>query len=162
MKRKTIITGIIIVICAILLMIFINKDNNTYNTTVKDIEDFTIEDNSRYIILYSSESDKYYLAKVSSYALDNSLYYLGEEACNFKKIDNNVIVISNENQVVYASGEYVVIPNEVYDIKTIGLLMISYDSKNHDMQILKRNSEAKCILEFKYYNKFIPIYLIET
>ena len=34
---------------------------------IKDIEDFTIEDNSRYIILYSSESDKYYLAKVSSF-----------------------------------------------------------------------------------------------
>lgn len=120
-----------------------------------------IENNTRYIILYNSEENKYYLSELSSYMLDNNLYYLGDNACNFKKIDNNII-ISNSKQVVYSSENYDLLPNEVYDIQPLGKLMISYDCKNHDMQILKRNSEAKCILKFKYYNYFIPVDLIET
>lgn len=161
MKRKIIlITSILIVFIA--FSFYIKQDKNTYNATIKDMNNFTIKDNARYIILYNSESNKYYLAEVLSYRLDNNLYYLGEEACNFKQIENDVIVLSTEEKIVYASGEYKYLSNEVYDIQTIGLLMISYDSKNHNMQILKRNSEEKCILEFKYYKDFIPVDLIET
>jgi hypothetical protein len=163
MKKTKLIFGVIFIcVVSIAFIFFIKKDDDIYTPTIEDINNFTIENNNRYIILYSSEDNKYYLGKVSSYALDDSLYYLGNTACNFKKVNNNLTVISNSEQVVYSSGEYDSLPDKVYDIKTIGNLMITYDSKNHDMQILKRESEAKCILKFKYYNNFIPVDLIET
>lgn len=161
MKRKIIIYSIILICIISIVFIFLKKHDDIYSPTIRNIDSFVIENNTRYIILYSSEENKYYLGELSSDILDNNLYYLGDTACNFKKIDNNII-ISNSEQVVYSSENYNLLPNEVYDIKTLGKLMISYDSKNHDMQILKRDSEAKCILKFKYYNHFIPIDLIET
>lgn len=162
MKKKIIIFSVVFIcIVSIAFIFFTRKDDDIYTPTIKGIDNFTIENNNRYIILYSSEDNKYYLGKVSTYALDDNLYYLGDTACNFKKVNNNLIVISNSEQVVYSSGDYDFLPDKVYDIKTMGNLMISYDSKNHDMQILKRESEAKCILKFKYYNNFTPVDLIE-
>ena len=138
------------------------KNDDPYSPVIKNIDSFIIEDDTRYIILYNSEENHYYLGKVTHYTLDKNLYYLGNTVCNFKKADNDIIVISNSNQVIYSSGDYDLLPDDVYDIKSFGLLMITYDVKSHDMQILKRNSEANCTLKFKYYNYFIPVDLIET
>lgn len=161
MKRKMIIFSVILVCMISITFIFFNRTEETYTPTIYDINDFVIEKDKRYIILYASEENKYYLGEVLPYALDNDLYDLGNKACHFKMIDNNMI-ISNNKEVIYSSENNDQILSDVYDVNGLGYLMISYDSKNHDMQILKRESEAKCILTFQYYQDYIPIDLIET
>ncbi|MBM6841921.1 hypothetical protein H6A03_10310 [[Clostridium] spiroforme] len=145
--KKIILFSIMIVCIVSVSLAFLTKKDDPYNPVIKNIDSFIIEDDTRYIILYNSDENR---------------YYLGDTVCNFKKADNDIIVISNSNQVIYSSGNYDLLPDDVYDVKSLGLLMITYDVKSHDMQILKRNSEANCTLKFKYYCKFIPVDLIET
>lgn len=161
-EKKITFFSIIIVCIVSISLVFFTKKYDPYSPIIRNIDSFIIEDDTRYIILYNSEENCYYLGTVTHYALDNNLYYLGDTVCNFKEVDHDLIVISNSNQVIYSSGNYDLLPDDVYDIKSLGLLMITYDVKSHDMQILKRNSEATCILKFKYYYDFIPVDLIET
>lgn len=160
--KKIILFSIMIVCIVSVSLVFLTKKDDPYNPVIKNIDSFRIEDSTRYLILYNSDENHYYLGKVTSYVLDDNLYYLGDTTCNFKKADNDIIVISNSEQVIYASGNYDLLPDDVYDVKSLGLLRIRYNAKNHDMQILRRNSEALCKLKFKYYCKFIPVDLIET
>ena len=160
--KKIILFSIMIVCIVSVSLVFLTKKDDPYNPVIKNIDSFIIEDDTRYIILYHSDENHYYLGKVEPYALDDQLYYLGDTVCNFKKADNDIIVISNSEQVIYASGNYDLLPDDVYDVKSLGMLRIRYNAKNHDMQILRRNSEVNCILKFKYYCKFIPVDLIET
>ena len=160
--KKIILFSIMIVCIVSVSLVFLTKKDDPYNPVIKNIDSFRIEDSTRYLILYNSDENHYYLGKVTSYVLDDNLYYLGDTTCNFKKADNDIIVISNSNQVIYSSGNYDLLPDDVYDVKSLGLLRITYDAKNHDMQIIRRNSEALCKLKFKYYYHFIPVDLIET
>ena len=160
--KKIILFSIMIVCIVSVSLVFLTKKDDPYNPVIKNIDSFRIEDSTRYLILYNSDENHYYLGKVTSYVLDDNLYYLGDTTCNFKKADNDIIVISNSNQVIYSSGNYDLLPDDVYDVKSLGLLRITYDANNHDMQILRRNSEVNCKLKFKYYYHFIPVDLIET
>lgn len=160
--KKIILFSIMIVCIVSVSLVFLTKKDDPYNPVIKNIDSFIIEDDTRYIILYNSEENHNYLGKVTHYTLDNNLYYLGDTVCNFKEVDRDLIVISNRNQVIYSSGNYDLLPDDVYDVKSLGLLRITYDAKNHDMQIIRRNSEALCKLKFKYYYHFIPVDLIET
>lgn len=162
MKKKIIFLSFIIVCIVFVSLAFLTKKDDPYSPVIKNIDSFMIEDDTRYIILYHSDENHYYLGKVEPYSLDDQLYYLGDTVCNFKKADNDTIVISNSEQVIYSSGNYDLLPDDVYDVQSLGLLRIRYNAKNHDMQILRRNSEALCKLKFKYYCKFIPVDLIET
>lgn len=146
--EKKILFSIMIVCIVSVSLVFLTKKDDPYNPVIKNIDSFIIEDDTRYIILYNSDENRYYLGKVGPYELDDNLYYLGDTVCNFKEVDRDLIVISNRNQVIYSSGNYDLLPDDVYDIKSLGLLMITYDVKSHDMQILKRNSEALCKLKF--------------
>ena len=146
--KKIILFSIMIVCIVSVSLVFLTKKDDPYNPVIKNIDSFRIEDSTRYLILYNSDENHYYLGKVTSYVLDDNLYYLGDTTCNFKKADNDIIVISNSNQVIYSSGNYDLLPDDVYDVKPLGLLRITYDAKNHDMQILRRNSEALCKLKF--------------
>jgi len=164
MKRNLVI--IIAALICIVSSVFIfcsKKEETTYDPDIEEIGSFTNEKDNRYIILYSSENNKYYLGKVTTaHMLDHTLYDLGDTACNFKQTNKDLLIINSNNQIIYSTGDDSLLPDETYDVKALGNLIISYDNKNRDMQIIKRGSEAKCILKLKYYENFIPVDLIET
>ena len=155
----------IVVICVAMMFYFKPNDEIMYYPTVYDVEDFKAVDDQRYIILYQSDQDKYYLGTVlGSGAINAVLYDLGEEPCNFKKVNDDVFVISNRKEIVYASDKYNQLPKDVYDIKALGNLKIDL-TEEHEMQILKRDSvtgNENCILSPKYYYDYIPVDLFAT
>ena len=164
-KKILIIVCSIVVVCVAMMFYFKPSDEIIYYPTVYDVEDFKAVDDQRYIILYQSNQDKYYLGTVlGSGAIDDVLYDLGEEPCNFKKVNDDVFVISNRKEIVYANGKYDQLPKDVYDIKALGNLKIDI-TVEHDMQIVKRESvtgNENCFLSPTYYYDYIPVDVFAT
>ena len=82
-KKVLIIVCGIVAVCVAMMFYFKPSDEIMYYPTVYAVEDFKAVDDQRYIILYQSNQDKYYLGTVlGSGAIDDVLYDLGEELCD--------------------------------------------------------------------------------
>ena len=100
MKKKMCILFIVL-ICLFSAMFIYSKSNKTvYSPKIHPTSEIALEEGNRYLILYHTEENKYYLGKVLYYGLDVKLYNLGNQPCNFKMY-NNEILISNEQEVIY-------------------------------------------------------------
>lgn len=85
-KIKYIIAIMIIILGIIVYTINSQKDIIYNPQIINNIEDYKIEETSRYIILYDTQDKKYYLTKIESYGLNEKLLTLGKNLLILKII----------------------------------------------------------------------------
>lgn len=162
-KIKYIIAIMIIILGIIVYTINSQKDIIYNPQIINNIEDYKIEETSRYIILYDTQDKKYYLTKIESYGLNEKLLTLGKKPINFKdNKDGLLTLIASKYHITFYKTGYQKQVDKHNDITQIGLIEKSCDFKNKTIQLLHNKRLAFCHIPFEHYDKYIAIDLIES
>ncbi len=140
-----------------------NNQKSTYNPQIiKDIAEYKVENNSRYIILYDTLDKRYYLTKIESYGLNKQLLDLGEDPLNFKDNKDGLLTLAASNyHITFYEAEYKKQTDKHNNISELGLVEINGNINDSSIQITHNKRVVGCHIPFEQYTHYIAIDLFQ-
>ena len=157
------IIAIMIIILGIIAYTLNSQKDIIYNPQViNNIEDYKIEETSRYIILYDTQDKEYYLTKIESYGLNKQLLDLGEDPLNFKDNKDGLLTLAASNyHITFYEAEYKKQTDKHNNISELGLVEINGNINDSSIQITHNKRVVGCHIPFEQYTHYIAIDLFQ-
>ena len=157
------IIAIMIIILGIIAYTLNSQKDIIYNPQViNNIEDYKIEETSRYIILYDTQDKEYFLAKIESYGLNKQLLDLGEDPLNFKDNKDGLLTLAASNyHITFYEAEYKKQTDKHNNISELGLVEINGNINDSSIQITHNKRVVGCHIPFEQYTHYIAIDLFQ-
>ena len=170
MKRR--LCFLLAIACSLMVMCGCSTKKSTYQLDpmtsyqpeyIRDISLYQVEEGERYIILYDSANKDYLLARVDNQGLDKDLLILGKEVYNFQESQDGLLtIVSSKDHIVFYKDKYEKIEDKHNDVVQIGLIEISYDSQNQDIQVVHNKRPVGAHIPIEQYDHFIAIDIIQV
>ena len=88
---------------------------------------------------------------------------LGKEVYNFQESQDGLLtIVSSKDHIVFYKDKYEKIEDKHNDVVQIGLIEISYDSQNQDIQVVHNKRPVGAHIPIEQYDHFIAIDIIQV